>query len=108
VRRLVQKLNDPSQPLSRNRHFHTFESPEGKVALKVSRRLLALGKDLLACRSEGRVAQITRQVDPEGHCRLELILDRVHGRRLSLLDEEELELLAELPGVREALSAALR
>ena len=37
VRRLVERLQDPEQPLSRNRHFHTFDSPEGRTALRVFR-----------------------------------------------------------------------
>ena len=39
VRRLVERLLEPSEPLSRNRHFHTFETPEGRRALKLARRL---------------------------------------------------------------------
>ncbi|MHB8879152.1 MAG: hypothetical protein ACYC8T_36090, partial [Myxococcaceae bacterium] len=101
VRRLIQRLNGDGHGLSRNRHFHTFESPEGRKALKTSRRLKALQHDILACRGEGREAKITRQVDREGRCRIELRLERVRGSRVSLLDEPELELLSELPGMRE-------
>jgi hypothetical protein len=103
VRRLVERLHDPSRPLSRNRHFHTFDTPEGRSALKVSRRLKSLQKDILALQQEGRRARFFRHVSPEGEHRIELLFERLHGRRVSHLQDAEFELLAQLPGVREAL-----
>lgn len=103
VRRLIQRLTDARQTLSRNRHFHTFESSEGRLALKTARRLKALQKDILACLAEGRPAKVTRGLDGQGRCRVEIRLDRIRGTRVSMLDEPELELLAELPGMRDAL-----
>lgn len=103
VRRLVERLHDPSKPLSRNRHFHTFDTPEGRTALKVFRRLRSLQKDILACQAEGRRARIFRHVNPEGEHRIELLMERMAGRRVSMLQAAEYELLANLPGVRDAL-----
>jgi len=107
VQRLVQRLLDPARPLSRNRHFHTFDTPEGRSALKLSRRLRSLQKDLLACRTEGGAPRVSRSEGPGGERRIELHLERVQGRRVSLLLDAEFELLRELPGVREALGEAV-
>ena len=106
VRRLVQRMLDPARPLSRNRHFHTFSTPEGKQALKTSRRLKSLQADILACRAEGQPATVVRLEDEDGTLRIELSLERVGGRRVSLLQASEFELLMELPGVRPVLEEA--
>jgi hypothetical protein len=103
VRRLIQRLQDPSRPLSRNRHFHTFDNPEGRYALRISRRLRALQRDILACRKEGQAARYSRCADATGTYQVELVLERVKGRRVSVLADAEFELLNELPGVRDAL-----
>ncbi|HVE82399.1 MAG TPA: hypothetical protein VND93_06115 [Myxococcales bacterium] len=108
VRRLIQRLHHPSVPLSRNRHFATFDTPEGRAALRISRRLKSLQKDILLCRGEGGQVRFTRQDDPErgngeGEHRIELTLQRLRGRRVAMLAGAEFELLRELPGVREAL-----
>lgn len=103
VRRLVERLHDPARPLSRNRHFHTFDTPEGKTALRLSRRLRSLQHDILAAHREGQRARVSRQTGEEGALRIELHFQRVAGRRVSHLHEPEFELLAQLPGVREAL-----
>ncbi len=104
VRRLIERLHDPSAPLSRNRHFHTFETPEGRRALKTSRRLKSLQRDILACQREGRAARVTPIRDTKGERRLELSMERVKGRRTAVLEKDEFELLAQLPGVRESLA----
>jgi hypothetical protein len=103
VRRLVQRLLDPSAPLSRNRHFHTFDTPEGRAALRTTRRLRSLQKDILACVAEGGRAHFVRQADADGEHRIELRLERIKGRRISLIPMPEFELLKELPGVRAGL-----
>lgn len=102
VRRLVRRLNDPGQPLSRNRHFHTFETPEGKQALRIHRRLRALQRQILACRAEGGDVRLVH-AEEGGESRVELRMDRISGRSVSMLREAELELLCELPGVQDAL-----
>jgi hypothetical protein len=101
VQRLIRRLHHPSQPLSRNRHFATFDTPEGRAALRISRRLKSLQKDILQCHGEGGEVRFARQ---EGDHRIELTLQRLRGRRVSMLAADEFELLRELPGV----SAALR
>ncbi len=107
VRRLVERLHDPTRPLSRNRHFHTFDTPEGRSAMKVSRRLKSLQRDIMACHKEGSRARFFRQVGPDGQTRIELQMERIQGRRVSLLHDAEFELLAQLPGVREVLEEVL-
>ncbi len=106
IRRLIQRLQDPAQPLSRNRHFHTFDNPDGRYALRIARRLKALQKDILACHQEGSPARCLRHFDEEGTCRIELRLERIKGSRISMLKHAEFELLTELPGVKDALQAA--
>lgn len=106
VRRLIERLHDPSQPMSRNRHFHTFDTPEGRVALRTSRRLKSLQRDILACHREGRRPRVLRTPAADGgEHRIELVLERIKGSRSSLLHPAELELLRALPGVKEALDA---
>jgi hypothetical protein len=107
VRRLIERLHDPARPLSRNRHFHTFDTPEGRSALKVSRRLKSLQRDIVACHKEGRRARFFRQAGPDGQSRIELLMERIQGRRVSHLQDAEFELLAQLPGVRDALEEVL-
>lgn len=106
VRRLIERLHDPSRPLSRNRHFHTFETPEGRAALRTSRRLKSLQRDILACAGEGGRARFVRTPVDEGGFRVELSLERIQGRRVSMLAEAEFELLTQLPGVADALHPA--
>ena len=106
VQRLIRRLHHPSQPLSRNRHFATFDTPEGRVALRTSRRLKSLQKDILQCQGEGGRACFARQEaagGKEGEHRIELTLQRLRGRRVAMLDGAEFELLRDLPGVSEAL-----
>jgi hypothetical protein len=102
VRRLIRRLHHPSRPLSRNRHFHTFDTPEGRSALKTSRWLRSLQRDILACHGEGKPARFSRR-SVDGQLLVELTFDRVKGRRISVLQDAEFELLAELPGVLDAL-----
>ena len=104
VRRLIERLHDPSKPLSRNRHFHTFETPEGRAALKTSRRLKSLQHDILKCLKDGQPASFLRHQTADGAHRVELQFLKVLGRRTSTLTEPEFELLLALPGVREAFA----
>ncbi len=103
VRRLVQRMLDERRPLSRNRHFHTFATPEGKLALRTIRRLRSLQADILACAEEGQPARFVRHEVEEGEHRIELRLERLGGRRTSRLHPAEFELLLELPRVRSIL-----
>ena len=103
VRKLVLRLFDEGAPLSRNRHFHTFDSPEGKQAMRISRRLKALQLDIAKCRQAGGASQVVATRDPEGVVKVEITLENLRSRRLTTLDEMEFELLRALPGVSEAL-----
>ncbi len=106
VRRLVQRMLDERRPLTRNRHFHTFATPEGKLALRTTRRLRSLQADILACGAEGQPARFMRHAVEDGEHRIELRLERLSGRRTSRLHPAEFELLLELPGVRPILEGA--
>ncbi|MGQ0508839.1 MAG: hypothetical protein ACT4TC_26355 [Myxococcaceae bacterium] len=104
VQRLVRRLLDPAKPLSRNRHFHTFDTPEGRAALRLSRRLLSLHKDIQLCLREGKRAFVIRRADGEEHLRMELRFERIHGHRVTFIPVDEYELLLALPGVRQGLT----
>jgi hypothetical protein len=106
IHRLVQRLLDPSRPLSRNRHFHTFETPEGKRALRISRRLQALARDLTRCANEGGEPVVTRAQTAQGDVVIEVRLRRLNSSRVTKLDPTEFELLCRLPGVPAGLKLA--
>jgi hypothetical protein len=104
VRKLVERLHAPGTPLSRNRHFHTFETPEGRAALRTSRRLRSLARDILTCHAEGgRVGCSPASAEDAGEVKVQLTLERLSGKRTSLLSRDELELLRVLPGVASVL-----
>jgi hypothetical protein len=104
VRRLVQRLFEPGSGLSRNRHFHTFDNPEGKQALRVSKRLRALARDIAACRAEGGTPSVMREEDAKG-VTVAVALARLKSKRTTRLPEDEFELLLQLPEVRAALGS---
>ena len=105
VRKLVLRLFDEGAPLSRNRHFHTFESPEGKQAMRISRRLKALQIDIAKCRKAGGDSRVVATRDGAGVVKVEIRLEHLRSTRLTILDEVEFELLRTLPGVSELLDA---
>ncbi len=102
VRKLVIRLFDEGAPLSRNRHFHTFDSVEGKRAMRLSRRLRALQVDITKCRQAGGKPQLTRSADDTGLVKIEISMESLKSKRLTTLDEEEFELLRRLPGMKDA------
>ena len=104
VRKLVLRLFDQGAPLSRNRHFHTFDSPEGKQAMRISRRLKALQLDIAKCMKAGGDSRVVATKDAQGAVKVEISLVHLRSKRLTTLDEVEFELLRNLPGVREALA----
>ena len=106
VHRLVERLLDTSKPLSRNRHFHTFETPEGKRAMRITRRLLALQRDIRACRDDGGRSRVGQQTLDDGEVQVEVRLEHLKTLRTTLLDPSEYELLLRLPEMREALASA--
>ncbi|MBK7863334.1 MAG: hypothetical protein IPJ65_32990 [Archangiaceae bacterium] len=92
VRRLVQRMSDPARPLSRNKHFHTFESPEGRAALKIFKRLTALKRDMHDCQKFGGSCSVQKH-EADGKVRVEITLERIRSRRTVTLEPVELELL---------------
>ena len=102
VRRLVERLLEPSRPLSRNRHFHTFETPEGRRALTLARRLRGLARDVRRCMERGAPPEV-REDGSAGDLRVELRFDDVAGRRTAFLSADEYTLLLRVPGMTEAL-----
>ncbi|HEY3448855.1 MAG TPA: hypothetical protein VGK67_21020 [Myxococcales bacterium] len=101
VRKLVARIGESGRPLSRNKHFHTFETPLGRQALKVSRRLRSLSKDILVQTKEGGTLRVEHQSDQAGKLRIVLHFARVKARRTVYLSQGEWELLLQEPGVRE-------
>lgn len=101
VRQLVARLLDPAAPLSRNRHFHTFEDELGKQALKVSRRLKALEQELREIEVRGGR---TRAAVTEANGRVQVVLELEHLslKRSALLEPAEFELLCTLPAAGRA------
>ncbi|MGO8971781.1 MAG: hypothetical protein ACLQDQ_19660 [Myxococcaceae bacterium] len=106
VRRLVERLLAEEGPLSRNRHFHTFDTPEGRTALRLARRLKALQRDVLRCLAEGGRLELRRRTDTLPARALELCLFHRVGTHRAFLGREELELLRGLPGLAEPLGPA--
>ncbi len=105
VRRLVERLLSEGGPLSRNRHFHTFDTPEGRTALRMARRLRALQRDVARCLAEGGSVQLRRLVDAEVARAEELCIIHRVGTHRAFLSREELQLLRTLPGLAEALAS---
>ncbi len=105
VRKLVERLLDESHPLTRNRHFATLETPEGKKALRVSRRLKALRLGILAAQRAGGASTAVVRQDAAGEVRIELRFEQLGARRMTLLEEDEFAILERLPGVAGVLQA---
>lgn len=104
VRKLVLRLFDQGTPLSRNRHFQTFETPEGKLAMRLSKRLRALQKDITTCRDAGGTPQVTRS-ERDGDVTVQIVLEHLKSRRTTRLDEAEFDLLRGLPGMTGILAS---
>jgi hypothetical protein len=106
VRRLVARISESGRPLSRNRHFHTFATPQGRRALKLSRHLRSLAHDILVqAQVGGRIAVEHLEGEHPG-VRLWLENERLKARRTAYLTRSEYDLLLEDDGVREALQRA--
>jgi hypothetical protein len=103
VRRLVEHLLNPARPVSRNRHFQTFENPLGRRALRIAKRITGLRHDILECLRVGGTSRLKVERPERGQVRLELSLDWLGARRVTALDAAELALLLNLPGMDVAL-----
>jgi len=109
VRRLVARIGESGRPLSRNKHFHTFDTPLGRQALKLSRRLRSLSQDLLSQGlAEGDSLAVEQQTDGAGKVRVVLHLARLKAKRTVYLSQGEWELLLQEPGVREVVERAAK
>jgi hypothetical protein len=105
VRRLVKRLLEEGRPLSRNRHFHTFDTPEGRTALRTARRLRALHRDVLRALEEGGGVQLrSHSQHPKPRTEEVCLLFKV-GTHRAFLSLDELQLLREMDAMPEALGA---
>ncbi|HTP28039.1 MAG TPA: hypothetical protein VMK12_20600 [Anaeromyxobacteraceae bacterium] len=95
VERVVQRLRE-EPGFSRNRHFMTFSSPEGRRALRIHRHLRSIEQDLTRASS-------TRVEKTEDGVRL--TLRSKSGLRMAWLSEPEFRILCTSPIVRAALSS---
>jgi hypothetical protein len=95
VERIVLRLRE-GPGFSRNRHFRTFASPEGRHALRIHRHLRSLEQAL--------AAGTPVAVHPEGE-RVRLVLSGASCHRTAFLTAREFRLLCHDPAVRAALGA---
>jgi len=95
VYRLVERLTSDGPRLSRNRHFHTFGTPEGKQALRIARHLRSVARDICAARTAPQLATEAERV------RVEIAVES--GVRTAWLEQDEWEILRRMPSVRAAL-----
>lgn len=95
VYRLVERMTGEGPPLSRNRHFHTFLTPEGREALRIARHLRSVARDIAASAARPVVAR------EEGRIRVEIPVPA--GIRTAWLEKDEYRLLSRMPAVRETL-----
>lgn len=91
VYRLVERLVG-EEPLSRNRHFHTFANPEGRLALRIARHLRSVAEDLAAATSPPELILL-----PDKRMRLQVHLPA--GTRTTWLNRTEWRILQGMPGV---------
>jgi hypothetical protein len=111
VRHLVARMHEPGAPLSRNKHFHTFDNALGREALAVSKRLKALSVSLSQATSTPVVRRLasanpekpTKNEKNEKNVQVEIQFGGLRAKRTTVLDEAEFELLCDLPGMREIL-----
>lgn len=96
VYRLVERLTGDGPRLSRNRHFHTFVTPEGRQALRIARHLRAVARDIARSQEPVRISREAERV------RVEVAVGQ--GLRTAWLTPTEFELLQRIPAVRESLS----
>ncbi len=108
VKRLVERLSDPDGPLSRNRHFDALDNPEGRQALRVSRRLRALRLEIEEQVRSGEPIRVEMVRENGAVVRVLLEIVRLKARRTALLSADELELLMQSEIVRRALEGPLK
>ncbi len=95
VEKVVRRLRE-EPGFSRNRHYATFSSPEGRRALRIHRRLRSIERDLM------RATAVALERAGE-RLRLTLTLPW-HGRRTTWLTPSELRILSSDEAVRGRLA----
>jgi hypothetical protein len=99
TRRLVEMLirshraGGDEQPLTRNRNFHTFETAEGRRALRVSRHLRSVERDLIQQLAQGKTPRVKCHRNGKDIVSVEVEYVAVKGRRTAYLTREEYEIL---------------
>jgi hypothetical protein len=93
--RLVQRLHDEARPLSRNKHFHAFNDPETRRALRIDRHLRDLEARLSELRERGEPPRV--RALPSGGVQLILRHPDLSIVRTATLSAEEAKLLAQHP-----------
>lgn len=106
VHRLVARLLDSSEPLSRNRHFHTFDNPDGRRALRISRQLKSLAKDIVEQDRAGKPLRVSCQREGDQLIRVQLDFLMLKATRTAYLSPQEYDLLMRLDEVRAVLERA--
>jgi hypothetical protein len=91
-------MHEPDAPLSRNKHFHTFDNALGREALAVSKRLKALSTSLTSATTTPTVTRVDGK-----KVQMQIEFGSLRAKRTTVLDEAEFELLCELPGMRALL-----
>lgn len=103
--KLMEQLLTEPKALSRNRHFDTFDHPDGRAALKAVRHLRALERDILAQAARGH-RPVLEEAEREGESVIRMELTQLRAKRVAYLSRAELRLLLTRPGIREALTGS--
>jgi hypothetical protein len=105
IQLLIEHLSDARRTLSRNRHFYTFANPQGRRALRISRHLQSLARDIVTASRSGGPIRVER-IEENGQVRVLLELEKLKARRTAVLSVDEFKLLLRHEDVREALKQA--
>lgn len=97
--RIIERLRQNPQALSRNRNFHVFDDPSLLRARRIYRHLRSLERDLL---TPGGASDIRVEPDPLG-VKISFWLKTIRGRRTAFLTQRELDLLLDNPQIRALL-----
>ena len=89
--RLVQRLHEEGRPLSRNKHFHSFDDAGTQRALHIDRHLRDLEAQLEVLEARGERPRV--RALPAGGAQLVLSDPRLSVVRTATLTAEELALL---------------
>lgn len=106
--RLVERLHEEARPLSRNKHFHSFEPAPGETrrALRIDRHLRDLERHLAVLMERGERPRIRSL--PGGGVQLVLRHPKLAVVRTATLSPEEARLLAGHPAGAWALGEPAR